>query len=218
MRAFNFLMLAAFCLSLGLAAPADAGEGHTNRKVAREAVVQAMEQPVSLDSIDTPLVDITNYLSDALGVSIHLDLPGLEECNVSADQAISFTEDELPASDALTLILQPLGLAWAPQHGVIWISSQDVIDRTLYIQVYDVTDLLESAFESEAAKALGIIPLNQMIMATIAPDSWKRSSDAGTLSLLATSSKGILVVNQSHAVHEQIKQLLEDVRSIAAAD
>lgn len=218
MRAFNFLMLATFCLSLGLGAPADAGEGHTNRKVAREAVVQAMEQPVSLDSIDTPLVDITNYLSDALGVSIHLDLPGLEECNVSADQLIAFREDQLPASDALTLILQPLGLAWAPQHGVIWISSQDVIDRTLYIQVYDITDLLESALDTEAAQALGVQPLDEIIMTTIATDSWKHSSGDGTLGLLATSNKGILVVNQSHAVHEQIKQLLEDVRSIAAAD
>jgi hypothetical protein len=71
--------------------------------------------------------------------------------------------------------------------------------------VYDVRDLISGNHDAECVQSL-----TQAILSCVAPETW--AENGGGQATIRPLKPGLLVILQTQAVHDDIRQLLEDVR------
>ena len=110
---------------------------------------------------------------------------------------------------ALTLVLEPLKLAYVLEDGkVLRVSSQSRL-RAPIVQVYQVEKVIADP------EVLDLNALSTLVQDTIQPDSWQQVGGQGTI---ATNEKTkSLVIRQSKEAHDQISNLLRDLSDLAVA-
>jgi type II secretory pathway component GspD/PulD (secretin) len=79
---------------------------------------------VSLRFHEEPLAKAVQFLSDALGLPIDIDREALDEEGVTPDTPVTLDIENIPADDAMDLLLCQLNLAWVVADDTLVITSQ----------------------------------------------------------------------------------------------
>jgi hypothetical protein len=108
----------------------------------RAALAQRVEE-VAFE--DTPLADVVAYLTELMGVNVHVHWARLEDYGVARETAVSMKLHDVTVERVLRLVLNEIRevpVDYQIEDGVLLISTQEGILRNLTTQVYDVRDLL----------------------------------------------------------------------------
>ncbi len=114
---------------------------------------QALELPVDVDFVDTPLEDAADFLSDAKDVPIVLDEKALTEEGVAMDEPVNLTLAGKSLQTTLELMLDPFDLEAVLEDGTILITTKTKAEENLTPVIYNVKHIADS--ESGAGSTPG---------------------------------------------------------------
>lgn len=178
---------------------------------------------------DAPLRDVAAFFQNVTGVNFVVS--AAVSANLSEDEQTVTLGDLRPlAADALlNIVTQVKSLVWKVEDGVVKITTPDDLAQDQHLELYNVRDLVNpindfpgEEISLEPASGLGLFDeeelgdeadtaainsdrLIQLVQENIAPDSWDPPASID-------AKQGTLVVRQSKDVHQQIRQLLDDLR------
>ncbi len=107
-----------------------------------EAILEALEEPASLNYVETPLRDVIDDLQARQAVHTFLDQRALDEVGIPADTPITFSLSDVPFRSALELMLGSLDLTWTIASDVLLITTPEEAEMMLITKPYDASDLL----------------------------------------------------------------------------
>jgi hypothetical protein len=143
----------------------------------------------------------------------------LEANAVSAETEVSLKLSGVTLGSALTLIVNQVDeLTYVIENEVLLITTEDQAESRLVLRVYRVEDLREMQTVEQPLGASAWADYNPLIGAItdcVIPDSWSENGvGEGQIRVL---KPGILVVYQTKDVHDEISDLLSEIRRIKAA-
>ncbi|MEM8947558.1 MAG: hypothetical protein AAGD11_20460 [Planctomycetota bacterium] len=114
------------------------------RRSARELEIQQKLRTQILPNYDEmALSEVAQSLSELTGVNIYLDPRGLGQEGVRSDTPVSLKlGQEISLQSALSLILEPLHLTYVIKNEVLKVTSEQLRDGDVEVQVYNVADLV----------------------------------------------------------------------------
>ena len=227
-------MLTAAILAL-LAAPLRAqegvGENESDPKKA-EVVNKLNTMRLNLDFKDSSLDEVLNYIRDISGLNIVVDAEVSSKLNPD-QMKISLRVKDLLLKSCLKLMLGSRDLTATYKEGVILVVPKGKTDKAVYLQIYDVRDLLVKIQDFGGPKVELVSPskggggpltgatftleepkstiteefITEMVKANTGDRSWDENTAASV-----QLTNGMLIVSQSRRVHAEIKQLVNLLR------
>jgi len=185
------------------------GEGATSRRIA--AVLAAPLHKNGLDYVNQPLTDVVAQLSDEYGIPIQLNKAALEEAGVGVDAKISVSIHNISLRSAVRLMLKPVQLTYIIEDEVLTFTTKEDAEKDLKICVYDVRRLTGDKGDPSQ--------LVDIICSCISTDTWDRNGKG--MGVIRPFKPGLLVISQTHAVHEEIQKLLtmlDEMRNVHQDD
>jgi len=197
-----------------------------------QAVTDRLAKRIPVHFQDEPLDQVLSHLSAVANVNI-IQSQAVQDLGLTNTYSLEDHFDQ-PISRILTILLEDLTvppLSYTVRDGVIWVITKDEARSDYILQMYDIRDLtftpkdypakdfnllpsgtdadsFQAPPDDEATPFIGADALVTLIQDNIAPQTW--SSDPNrTIQLMP----GTLVVRQTADVHEQITQLLSDLRA-----
>lgn len=128
------------------AADSPAGDGGTVKNVE-----QVLDQPVTLELVETPLADAKDYLESLTGVQFHLDTRAMDDGGIGTDTPLTVTLKEVPLETALDVVLADVDLTWTVRGNLLVITTPEAAQdsRMMITRIYPVDDLkLEDPLET----------------------------------------------------------------------
>jgi hypothetical protein len=188
---------------------------------AEERIETALNEQLRspLDFTEIPLNEIINTLADEYDIPIVFDNAALDEVAISPEIEVTVNLRNVPLRSALNLILRQPGiedLTYVIDENVLLITTKERADATLQVRMYRIDDL-EMFADPPREGAQGwtdFTPLVRVITSCVEPDSWKQN-DTGDGDIILIRP-GVLVVAQTHMVHEKIEQVLGQLRAVKA--
>ena len=120
--------------------------------------------------IETPLVQVLDFLSDAVDVKFHVKTRALDDVGISTDVPVTSNLKDVSVATALELILDDLQLEFAVDRGLVIVSTPDDLQAKMVVRAYRLQgllpDLATEPIDREAGRLAGIIA------AQIAPETW----------------------------------------------
>lgn len=198
-----------------------------------------VEKLVTVNFDNVPLKEAIKQLAQSSGRNIVLEKPGLEEEEgLTLREPMALAVDGVSLSSALKLMLDPLNLGYrVDESGVIVVTSQQRLRGVAIVKTYAVADLAiptpmratlmlnrnarladeiratTETIEDRAKKSQPQLrELVDLITETCQPDSW--SVKGGNGNIKADDSTLSLVVRQTRDVHNEIRDLLEQLRRL----
>jgi hypothetical protein len=179
-----------------------------------EKIEEALREPTELEFLETPLQDVVDTLEDHHKIQILIDQRALDEIGIPSDTPITFSLTGVSLQSGLNLILRPLDLTWTIRDEVLLITTPEEAENMLVPKVYDVDDLVTCQDESGELWA-DYDSLIEVITTTIEFDTWSDVGGAGSITPAPFRGAKMLVIAQTYEVHQQIDQLLDQLRTIA---
>ena len=173
-----------------------------------ERVLALLESPLSsagLDFIDTPLEEVTSFLRDEYPIEIQIDELALDDLGIGPGEPVSIAVENVKLGVALRLMLQPLELTYYVSDGVLVITSHETSLTHLVTAIYPVADIAEHWNQYDQ--------LIELVTKTVAVDTWAEHG-GGESDIIPYPWRGVLVVSQTTAAHEQINKLLNGLSSL----
>jgi hypothetical protein len=163
-------------------------------------------QPTIQDA--TPLGDAVQMLRELTKLDIVVDRRALNDAAIPLDLAVDIDFRGRTLANELAILLRHDDLAWLWQHGVIYITTRDVLEEHLITRVYPVGDLMHpSSGESDHSP---FKPLMDVIENSVEPNSWLCMGGSATLEGL--ESAGALICRHTWQAHQEIESLLHQLR------
>jgi hypothetical protein len=159
-----------------------------------------LEQPISVDFLDTPLDTAVTEIAKQGQVDIRLDTGALREVRVREREPVTLKLSNCALRTVLQAMLMDLKLTWILRDGVLWLTSEDQADSFFKTAVYDVRDLCHERAESDA------------LMEAIQSQTEANWRDTGGAGDLASPQPGTLVVYHREHVLMDVLALLETYR------
>jgi general secretion pathway protein D len=123
----------------------NAGESEVNRRIEMR-----LQEPVPVNFENNSLINVIDYLRNTTSLNFYVNWTALQNVGVEQDYPINLQLSNVPASQALALVLQeasagneldPIG--YAIHQGIIKISTDRELKRTTVAsRIYDIRDLL----------------------------------------------------------------------------
>jgi hypothetical protein len=204
-------------------------------KSAEARIEQELNAPTDMDFVEMPLKDVIVYLTERHNIPIVLKMSKLQEAGVSADKPITKSLRSIRLRSALNIILEDIGLAFAIKDEVLQITSPDDAQAATVIRIYDCRDLLTmptpgnerpSAGETKTSGGFAgggahtteaeqrAKRLMSIITTNVDPLTWQENAGPGSIG----EYNGLLVVSQTPATQEKIRDLLEMLRRAAGLE
>lgn len=167
-------------------------------------ILQALDEPASLDAIETPLAPFARYVSEQHNVPIHLDLRALDEFGIVADSQVTDSITGVSLRSALNLLLHAVDQSLAIQirDGRLWITSYDEAASQPELRVYPVRDLCPPNTDHTSED------LADAVMDCVDALAWDQVGGSGSIAHLP----GVLIVANTSDVHRRIEHLLAGLR------
>jgi len=217
-------------LMAGVAAPAQSGPDDPPARPAdpvRERIVGKLTGlRVTLEFNETPLEEAVEFIQQFSGLNILIDST-VTERHPKGSVKITMKVKDLPLASALKLMLETRGLTLLYRDQVLLVVTEDRANRSLFLQVYDVRDLLMkiNAFPGpeislEPLKVgVGIPDMPEppgeltadFVVNAVRANCGKETWDANP-KVSIEHDNGLLIVTQSQEIHKQIKSLLQKLR------
>ena len=109
---------------------------------AEEKILKALDDPTTLEFIETPLQDAVDYIKDFHGIEIQLDTKALEGAGIMVDTPVTRNLKGISLRSALRLMLKQLELTYVIQNEVLLITTPDEANTKQVVKVYPVADLV----------------------------------------------------------------------------
>lgn len=169
---------------------------------------------------------VIEELRQITGANIVVSWNALEQYGIMPDTEVRLPKvAAVPVSRVLDLLLQHVSasvhdvtqLAWANQGGVITISTKDKFSESLDLRIYDVSELANLLATLDPAGGKPSTPSEQVgriqtvIEETVQPASWTVVGGVARIQALG----GQLVITQTSPGHEEVAQLLQQLREAA---
>lgn len=150
---------------------------------------------------DLPLSEVVTKLSERHELTFLVRDNDLGEEGLTVDEPINFSVKGITLKDALDLILEPIGLTYLVDRGVVIITTVVKADEKYKTRVYPVGDF-------------GSTPeVYQELISTIEND------ELGTIGTISpVSSSKALVIRQTYHAHNAIVDLLTQLRQARALE
>ena len=182
------------------------------------------------DGEGAPLTEISTFLQNLTGVNFLVSRQVQEDLD-EEDTAVRLQLPERSVRKVLDIIAETSEeVRWTVKNGVVMFVVKDELLGGQVLRTYEVRDLIhpipdfpgreinvtpsgglffeEEDIEERDYNVVGDDSLDTLIRDNIAPDSWN-DDPANNLNI---TENGTMVVNQTPEVHEQIAQLLDDLR------
>ena len=176
---------------------------------------------VTLDFKGAPLATVVDYLREISGLNLFVD-----QAVVDMDINVTMKVQEISLKSVLSLILNPQGCEAIRQENVVHIMrSEDVLDRTVVLELYDVRDILHPIKDfpgvdlqlNDTSLGTGVMmgevtesepfPIEELIRAHCGNGQW----DDGKTSV--GLQNGLLMVRHRPEVHKQVRRMLNLLRA-----
>lgn len=186
-----------------------------------EAEARLRSLKVSLDFKEASLESVIDYLRTLSDINMIVDAKVREK-----KLTVTLRVQDVSLKSALNLVLRPLGCDTMFREGVLMIMSrEDVVDRSLVLELYDCRDLLHPVrdfpgvdFElapngrgvvavQDAGEEPAELPIEEWVRAHTGGRSWEENPRC-TVRL----QNGILVVRNTPQVHREVRRLLNLLR------
>jgi hypothetical protein len=189
---------------------------NVSRPADREAAIEkALASPTQIEFVETPLQDVIDYLKDYHHIEIQIDAKALNDVGVDPSKTITKNLKGISFRSALKLILRELKLTYVIQDEVLLITTPQQAETRLTTKVYPVADLVVCR-NSKGEPWDDYDTLIEVITTTIDPATWDQNGGSGSISGASLGTAKILIVSQAQDVHQQITDLLEQIRAVAA--
>ena len=178
-------------------------------------IKQALNKEVSLEFIETPLVDLVAFLRDMTDIPIVLDEKAMSNEGIDRSRPVTFKAKTLTLRSALRLMLKRMSLEFMEQDGILVLTNYERTESNPVCVVYAVKDLLllpEDPGHEEIEQELS--KLSQMIRSMVRPETW---SDVGGFAALESfDQRAALVISTKSEIHEMVETLLARFRKVKA--
>ena len=207
-------------IAMAVAVSSFAAEKATQKEAARrsadDAIRQALRKEVTLWYKSVPLTAVADDLEFKLGVPVRLDAVGLRQAGIDSTTEVSFVISKCSAKSAVFHLLRPLDLMAITEHETLWITSPQVAESRLKTKVYDVADLVSSAGDSDEEPS-EFSALIEVIQTAVDPRLWDENGGSGSIREFKGAGIKAIVVSQTENAHDELADLLEQLRAIRAA-
>lgn len=197
-----------FCQCIG-------GSLGSNSEVVKN-IERALKGPLhssGLDFTEQPLNDVINMLQEDYGIPILLDKPALDTSGLREDEMVTIRLHGISLKSALRRMLKNLNLTYVVEDEVLLITTPDEANKKLITCVYDARGLAEKPPMTRGSAAhADFDPLIDAINACIAHDTWN-DNGSGEAEIRSVAP-GLLIISQTRAVHEEIRDLLAAIREM----
>jgi hypothetical protein len=175
---------------------------------------------VTLDFRDAPLETVVDYLQEVSELNLFLDAKVRDRGLV-----VTLKVTDVSLRGALGLILKPHGCDTMIRDGVVRVMTrEEVVDRTVVMQVYDCRDLVHPVpdfpgvdidlgtagrlvFNPADTVEAGEVPIEEWVRAHTGGRSWEENQKC-----VCRLTNGLLVVKNTPEVHQQVVRLLDLLR------
>jgi hypothetical protein len=169
---------------------------------------------------DVPLKRALDDLRTLSGLNFVLDLDALREANISTDQPVTISVENICLRSLLDLLLKQAHLTYVVKDEVVVVTTPQCARGKLRQVTYPVADLVvpvgapwdSKPDEKAQPRATLEARLIELICTTIAADTWMDKGGPGTMQYFPLGMA--LVINQTQDVHEQIQELLQALRRL----
>jgi hypothetical protein len=178
-------------------------EGWWRQTPDTDAVRKALEQKLTCEFRESPLLDVVQFLCEKTHVPMFLDRRSADQAGVAADTPLTATHKDVALQDALTMALKNVGLTYTVTDDALLLTTPEFESNLVTWAIYPVGDLVTAGRSADE-----LVP---MLTTTVAPESWVEVGGPG----MVRGIRGIaqaLVISQSCHVHRQIAALLAQLR------
>jgi hypothetical protein len=189
----------------GMHAPIRVGHANDNE------VRQKLDEKIELDFLETPLVDLVDYIADACKIPVCLDVVALDDFGISTGTPITVCATGIPLRTGLRRVLHDLELAWVVRDEVLVISSENEIEDSLPIVFYPVHDLLDpAAADDEEGIGDQYDTIVNAITTAVDPETWENVGGPGAISVIRQPPA--LMIAQTEETHDRVVGMLDQLR------
>lgn len=184
-----------------------------------------LEKKVNFDFKEVVLAEVRKVIQENMGVATYLHESALDDA-LDDDVLITFRSGgELSMRKALELMLEPYNADFIIDENVIKIISRDLVDEQQFFirRIFNARPLIKLIADDRMQQYQGDSEpprrweitmiaeeeLVKLIKETVDPDTWHDTNGDGTI----VAINGLLVVNSSRRVVEQVESLIEDLHA-----
>ncbi len=195
--------------------PPAAQRDAASEPVDREAAIErALASPTQIDFVETPLQDVVDYLKDLHRIEIQIDIKVFKDTGMDPSTPISRNLKGISLRSALKLMLRDLDLAYVIQDEVLLITTPENAGTHLATKVYPVADLVVCR-NGKGQLWDDYDTLSDAIRGTIQPTTWDENGGPGSIAGASLGTAKVLIVSQTQDVHQQITDVLVQIRAAA---
>lgn len=181
------------------------------KKTANEIRIEReLDKAISLQFKDTPLKDALQAIGKNSNINIVMNVSRLEEEGITAKTPINIEVRDVSLRSALKIMLQPLKLVAMIEDEVLKITSKSHAKGPFVVATYPVAEILSNPAADDRFEDLD--DLVKLIQSQVQPDSWSVFGGAGRVHAIKRTES--LVIRQTDDAHEEVRQLLLDLRKL----
>ena len=208
----NSCLAAAFVVLVSTACVHGADWRPVGTHNATAKVYQALDQTTTMEFIETPLVDVLDFLKELHGIEIQIDQKALADTGVGTDSPITKNLKGMTLASGLRLMLRDVDLTYIVSDDVLIITSPAASDRMLITHVYDVEPLINAEHRiDELAKAVTDALGGRLKMPPADAqklDGKPKKEDPTSVAHGVAVYRNFMIVTDSDAGHKQVQRLL----------
>jgi hypothetical protein len=175
----------------------------TSASPVEQRIRTAILGETNLEFVETPLKEALTYIGDKHKIDIQYDVVGLRDAAVDPTAIpVSINVHEIKLLSALNLMLAENNLAFVIDNEVLQITTKQKADAKLLMRTYDVSDLVDNDNIAQFIDIISSTPSGKYEIGVIKP--------------LRHNSTYTIFVSKPIAVHEEIQQVLADLRAVNA--
>lgn len=163
---------------------------------------QTLDEPTTVEFIDSPLEDILHYLEDYHAIEIEIDERAFDLGSDDSAKPVTRNLTKLSLRSALSHILSEFDLTFLVEDEVLLITSPETARTHLRTVVYPVGDLITANDDSKEKGEELIAVLKSLV------NPYGSSEPNRVFALLGNH----LIVQQPEAAHEEIQKVLDALR------
>lgn len=166
-----------------------------------QAILDKLSQSVDVVFRDVDLPVAMSYLKDMYGLEFWIDQTRLPEGGVT----VSLEMSNISLKSCLNLMLEPRGLCGLIEDDVLKVTTANVAESKIITRTYPVGDLVDSPDDATDLKELLICGLGLQPV------------ENALFGLTISRKNPTLVLRGSHRLHDELLQLLRNMRQVPAA-
>jgi serpin B len=175
-----------------------------------ERIRQALDTRVDFVIDEQPLEEFVEFLRSNYHIPVVMSEADIRK-GTNASKLPTLSKSDMRGvrlRTMLSTLLGDQGLDWLIHDEVLWITAGDVASDMLELHVYEVKDLVDvdGSYDFDS--------LIDLITNVIAPEHWTATGGPGKIERFKVGETPTLVVRNSARIHEQIEEMLKELRAL----